>query len=171
MAKCDGVDEGAGAVARVEAPPAQLQSTSSALCEQDLCVDLKTVDNTGPRFRDLQSVEPASDAGVSGSLSAAPLAQDVSEEARMPGGADFKVEARRTPHRLFVSHENWTPPSPPPSPPRRQNRYLREAAAIQEVHLADAVDEEQQAPVPGVPEGGGLVGIIISRCMRYLGFP
>lgn len=146
-AKRDDIVEGAKTVVHVEAQPAQSQRTSSALCIQDLCVDLKTADDIGPRFRDLQSVEPTSDME---SLPVAPMMQDVSEET--------KVEARHTPRRPFASQEDWTPPSPPPSPPRRRNGYLRESPAIQEVQPADAVDEVQQAPAQGAPEGGGLVG-------------
>ena len=112
----------------------------------------KTLDDTGPRFRDLQSVKPVDSVCFSKSLPVALLAQDISEEPRMPGYADFEVEPRHSPGWL----QNWTP-----SPPLR-HQNVRRALAVKQDRPADAVEP--------VPERGGLVGFMIHRCMRYLGF-
>ncbi|KAF5310558.1 hypothetical protein D9619_007867 [Psilocybe cf. subviscida] len=140
-AKRSDIDKGTGAVARVEAPPARSQ----------------TADLSGGQIVGLQIVERTSDVGAADALTAGPLAQDVGEEPRMPGGADFDTE-------------KWTPPSPPPSPPRRRNGYSRGAPVRHKARLVEAVDEVHRVPVPKANEGGSLVGFIISHCVRYLGF-
>lgn len=121
-------------------------------------------ETTGPRFFD---IAPAPDVEAT---DAGSLTEDVSEELTMPGGADFGVETCYAPRRPIVSQESWTPPSPPPSPPRRRNEHPRIAPGKPKAQPADAVDGTHQVPLSETPESVGLVGSMINRCARYLGF-